>query len=519
MINVMIVDDEVDILYGAQMIIDWNKLGFNLCGLCNNSYEALEVFRRNLPDIVITDIRMPDIDGLTLAKLIKQECNDTKVIILSGYDDFNYAKTAISIGVSGYLLKPLDEIELSILLNKLKEEITLQKVSTHTDIKVDNALNHKIISQLLSSNTLDSKQIKNLRLKRVQLIIAKPDTPFLIGVIENSKFEEDFKQLSIYLRNETTIYYEQLFEETAIFVIEPSDNFTITREKLELSRISSTFSLAISPIITDIKTLRDVYVNIRTALDIDILFGLPGGIYNYRTMPLNMAKPPLYEFDFDKCKEELFKAMLSMDSTDVRKLFSYFLNIIRKNREHISAEMARMFWERLTLYAREILKQTFQAHTDILEDFDFGCDLMKHFPSMQQISEHLYTIISNTLNSIYEASWKNMNITVRQIMLYIRMNACNDISLKKVAEKFYLNQSYLSRIFREKTGTTFWTYVTEMRLEKAKEMLKNEYLSLYEIAHQCGFNNVKRLHAVFKKYLGCTPGEYRKQVAYNDTRN
>ena len=106
-----------------------------------------------------------------------------------------------------------------------------------------------------------------------------------------------------------------------------------------------------------------------------------------------------------------------------------------------------------------------------------------------------------------------MNTTIRQIMLYIRMNACNDISLKKVAEKFYLNQSYLSRIFREKTGITFWAYVTQVRLEKAKEMLKNEHLSLYEIAYQCGFNSVKNFHAVFKKHLGCTPGVYRKQIA------
>jgi spore germination protein YaaH/AraC-like DNA-binding protein len=177
------------------------------------------------------------------------------------------------------------------------------------------------------------------------------------------------------------------------------------------------------------------------------------------------------------------------------------------------AEMVHMFWEQLAVYSREILKETFQADIDILEEFDFSCNLMKHLPSMQQISDYLYSVLSNILNSIYETSWKNTPVIIRQIILYIRENACsNDMSLKRVAEKFYLNPSYLSRIFKEKTGITFWSYVTDMRLEKAKEMLKNDCLSLNEIALQCGLNSVKRLHAIFKMHLGCTPGEFRKQL-------
>jgi two-component system response regulator YesN len=513
MINVMIVDDEVDILYGAQTIIDWNKLGFNLCGLCSNSHEALEIFRRDKPEIVITDIRMPDIDGLTLAKLIRQECEQTKIIILSGYDDFNYAKTAIKIGVSGYLLKPLDETELTLLLNQLKEEISLQQISeTRKEKVIGNALNHKIISQLLSNKMPEKKQLDSLG-HRLQLIIAKPDTPFIMGCTENTKFETTFKKLSIFFRNNTSLHFEQLFEETAIFVIEASEHPVIKREALVSVNVNSSFSMIISPIISDPATLREVYNYIRTALDIDILFGLPGSIYCYQVIPSNMVKPPLYEFDFEKCKKEISEAMLSMNDMAIQELFSRFLTELRKNRTHISAEMARMFWKRLAVYSRSILKELFQANMDILEDFDFGCGLMEHLPSMQAISEHLYSLLRSALSSIYETPWKNMPIIMRQIILYVRANACREISLKQVAEQFYLNQSYLSRIFREKTGTTFWAYVTDIRIEKARGMLKNECLSLNEIAIQCGFNSVKRLHAVFKKKLGCTPGTYRKQVA------
>lgn len=513
MINVMIVDDEVDILYGAQMIIDWQELGFNLCGLCSSSQEALEVFRRYAPEIVITDIRMPDIDGLMLASLIKEERSETKVIILSGYDDFKYAKTAIKIGVCGYLLKPLDEIELTILLNQLKEEILLQQESvTWQESLVDHALSHKLISRLFSNDTPEKKEIESLGLYKVQLIIAKPDTPFIMGCIENTEFETIFKQLSIFFRNETSLYYEQLLEETAVFVIEASEQLVITKEKLMFAHINSSFSMVVSPVITDLTKLHTMYEHMRTALDIDILFEHPGGIYCYNSIPANTVKPPLYVFSFEKYKKLLSEAMLSANDEAIKKLFLRFLSELRENRAHISAEMARRFWDRLAIYSREILTQLYQADKEILEDFDFGCDLMKHLPSMQAISEQLYSLISTALHSVYEVAWKNMSITIRQVMLYVRANACNDISLKQVAEKFYLNHSYFSRIFREKTGTTFWSYVTDVRMEKAKEMLKNEYFSLNEVALKCGFKNVKRLHAVFKKHLGCTPGAFRKQI-------
>ena len=519
MIDIMIVDDELDILYGARSIICWNDLGFNLCKLCSSSSEAIDVFKCSKPEIVITDIRMPGIDGLELASVLKRECSDTKVIILSGYDDFIYAKSAIDIGVSGYLLKPLDETELTTLLEQLKEEIQQQQFSKMRREEfekrysmADNALNHKLLSHILFNEMPEKEQTVRLDLKSAQIIVAKPDTPFVKGYTENAEFEIVFKKLSIFLKDEASLYYEQLFEETAIYVIEAPKRFVLDKERLVQQNITGEFSMIISPIVTDVKKLGDMLKNICIAFDIDRLFGRPGSVYRYTSMPSNSIVQPIYDFSFKKYNSELSEAMLSLNEETIKELFSRYLEEIRANREHISPEMASEFWQRLVVFARDIFAQMFHADLSIMEDFDYGCYLIKHLPSMEAIADHLFSLITCTLHLIYDKSWNNMAILIRQIILYVRMNACDEISLKQVANKFFLNPSYFSRIFKEKTGTAFWAYVTEIRMTKAKEMLNNECNSYNDIAIECGFKSLKRLYAVFKKQLGCTPGAYRKQL-------
>lgn len=176
MINftIILADDEQQILYGMKNGIDWESLGFSVVGTAQNGKEALELIEEYHPDLLISDIKMPFMDGLELSKTIHENYINTKIILFSGWDDFEYARTAISYGVSQYIMKPIDYNEMQKLLTTMHEELEKEYAEKMNRTRLENIytesiplLRQQFFTQLLTETLTEdycTLQMKNLKL-------------------------------------------------------------------------------------------------------------------------------------------------------------------------------------------------------------------------------------------------------------------------------------------------------------------------------------------------------------------
>jgi len=538
MLKVIIADDEQKVALLIKSLIDWTGLGMELVGIAKNGAEALEILRQTDPDIIITDIRMPITGGLELISEAKEIKPSLEFIIISGYKHFDYAHSAIKYGVSDYLLKPIKQDELNSTLEKVKERIAGNAASLHE---------HERALRFEQDEKLDK------RLRLFDLIYSLDDSSVITQKSLNSEYLYNFEDDSLYR-----------------FVILKIDGASseIYSDGLKVftENIREMFIKALTPVCDDVEVafsdskgglvlgfkekniralsdaLKDVFDAVRIYHNI-----FPSAVYTMAGGPVAEEPAGLIgswkDAEWTLCERLLLGAGSFYKNLPVRDGAAGVSSLVKKTAEGLELAMDVMDFgaaERCVSEASDSLSKTNGlTGKDIISFavsvYDEWLTLSRHydssFPGAEKLrqafakdldvlssADDVYTYLLNTIKNSIKHILENLDrISGRPVSnakLYIRENYSKNISISDIADKEGFNVSYFSTLFKKETGQTFSEYLSNVRMNEAKRLLKETNLSVALVCEAVGYSDLKHFNAIFRKNAGIKPSEYRKLYSW-----
>jgi two-component system response regulator YesN len=539
--KLLIVDDEVEVRKGIINKIQWEELGYEIVAEAENGKEALELFEKTLPDVVLTDIKMPFMDGLELSRIIKEQYPTTRIIVMTGFDEFEYAHKAIKLNVSEYLLRPISAQELTDILTKVKrqmdEEIAeKENVEALRDYYRESIpiLREKFLASLVTS-AIKKQEIEE-KCKNYELNLKGESFMVSIVSIDENKVKENAEDLSTLnkstdegkalLKIAVLNIVEEIMEKynlgtvflndenvVMITISQDSDREAVSANTLnvleEIKRtvekfLKSTVTIGVGNVCEDITLLRHSYENAMAALDYRIFMGKNKIIWIEDIEPMSAKK-----LVFDESKERALSSSIKVGTTAeaAAAIDKFFEEIINSKASFKDYQIYIM--EMLTT----ILKAARDSNVDTDEIFGHNYNLFIDLHSLRNIQEAqgwFKGISIKIMNYIVQGRQDSYQLLVEEAKDYVKENYGNsDITINGVCSKLHISPTYFSFIFKKETKTTFINYLTNYRMESAKEYLRTTSLKTFEIADKVGYSEPNYFSYSFKKKFGVSPSEYR----------
>lgn len=513
MIKLLIVDDQKQVRKGLINTVNWNRLGYEVVTDVGSAEEAIEVIEETTVEVVLTDIVMLEMDGLNLVDYIKKHDMKIKTVILSAYQDFKYAKEAIHLDVEAYLTKPVDFNELYKTFTNIGEQIQEEEKIENKYKQLTEIKKKEMISELLFENyskLMEAHEYYELfGMDFLHLYFQVLILRFINAI--NDEMAEYVDKIQNII-NET-------FDKCYVYPINESEYVILVASTLEVNDIYDRLSTLIilekeinnMIIHTGIGNLYHDYKNISTsykealeALNLSGVYRI-NHIQHIKDINEN-GKNPLYVIS-KKQKTELLSYLIQNDN---EKLLAFIKKILNENIEVKSLDMksyCKMCVEILFVVS-SFLSENYETDTIDSVAIDFK-DIFNEI-SIIQIEAYLLEKVKDILFSVRSLKMKESHFLVNKIKDYINNNYFDELSLYAIAEKFYVHHTHLCRIFKDKTGTNFVDYVTEVRINRATELLTDYSLKVYNVGSLVGFKDPKYFSKRFKEYKGMTPSQYRK---------
>lgn len=518
--TVLIADDEKNIREGLKCILDWESLGFHICGEASNGEDALSSILQNNPSLVLLDIRMPKLTGIDIIRIAREQGYEGKFIILSGYSDFAYAQAAIRYGVDFYLTKPIDEDELLTSIQTIKQNLEEARLrQNHIEIyrtKAKDVILHEIITGTYHADGKDALSEEDFAKMELDADIYQVVIYEKFGTQpEDSSYS--FAEL-LNITNKGNHSFEH-FEEDNKDVILLKGQFAIHKFEDFLQHYEKKVPQAGSPLDSlflaygrPVRQLDEIYLSYEEAHTLmqRRFFCIQGQhTLGYRELPnlisthYSVTDIKLHEY----CDALINNIQASNRKQVASTLFSleeYLYNV------DASIESVKLFLTDLLLQLKESCSRLSRNNTNECS-MPSNSIIIDHIDSCHYLYE-IILYISEQVKSILDSQGGSSRESVLDdILYYIDNNYQTNIKLETIAPLFGYNSAYLGKIFTKATGQTFNSYIDHMRIEHSKELLLHRNMKVYEIAEQVGYHNVDYFHKKFKKYVGISPAEYRKQ--------
>lgn len=534
MLKVLIADDELKVCRLIQCLIDWKALGMEIVGIADDGMIACQMIQTHLPDIVITDIRMPGYDGLELIKNAKKLKEDISFVIISGYSQFDYAQRAIQYGVSDYILKPIRKKELentlkTILMKKNDREMQVQeKEAIITQLSsTERKLKGNLINELLldpskcaafpSIEELNREYCANFISPYFQLICIYP----IIGKEYSNIPVSNF--LLAKIRDMLEDFFGS-FSEISIACTDGQVFCLLNGNENDFQTLKRT----IKKIKNSLFTLRDVFSGLNTVIALSSLKN------NYREigMCIREVEDALLEkivhgsnsvIEYSK----LTKSSLSPDDyVDAALRKELLLHIETLNTEGIQSLILRLC-QRLAAASHITGKFTYLIYKDLADTYFYGTkhfgiqadkevlqeQLLENFSDFCCVEEAFKFLSGEFIRLLKEWQDEKQHQNSKPIRIakqYINEHYYEPLTLEILGEITELNPSYFSSLFKKETGSSFVEYLTDIRIQNAKQLLIKTTYGIIDISEEVGINNLKYFTKLFKKATGLTPTDYRR---------
>jgi two-component system response regulator YesN len=515
MYKVLLVDDEKIILQGISTLVEWDKLGTKLIGTAFNGKQAYEMVQQELPDIIITDIKMPVMNGIELIKRVKASYPKIRFIILSGHEEFDFAKQAMEHEVKYYLLKPCNHHKISDVLTSLVDELM---VENKKESYIQNTIHHlekalpqikeQFLKELLTNKSYGAKEWDYYRellnrkgiqnsVKLILLEINKANEYIYLFALKNI--------VSEIVEQTNSVLLSTTLDGRVVLLIEEQPNDQIIDALKQVQQIFSyyysfTLTIAISDS-GEIAGLRQLYQQTMECLKHRFYYG-EGSILtrcDLRSQAVSGEEP---QFDH----EYLVYALRSGNVLEVEQYtHEFFKQLISKLYD---IELVKAYSMEMYIV---IIRQ---AESLEMDEYFKRIILLQSMETLEQVKSFIGEVASEIAHRFYESQLSSQSQIVRRMLQYVNDNIADEsISLLKLAnEIMYMNADYLGKLFKKDTGFRFTTYIVHTRIELAKKLItsKDDAIIL-EIAEQIGFgNNPKYFSQVFKKETGYTPSDYKR---------
>lgn len=523
--TLLIADDEISIREGLRYIVDWDELGFSICGEASNGEDALRQILDLHPSLVMLDVKMPKMNGTEVIRLAREAGYQGKCIILSGYSDFKYAQEAIRSGVSSYLTKPIDEEELTETVSQIKEELFQEKErSCHFEAfqsKAKNAVLHELITGGLNT-PLSEEDIDHFHLRSDVYQIVLCENFHTLSAAAPYTFAELLRVTN----RDNNIFDHLVVDHKDIVLLKGSLGLNRLTDFLE--RFEENAPQAGSPLESmflaygrPVTALNDIYLSYQdasTLLDRRFFCAQEQHAIGYDTLPdfasLAAAAAPnaghvLDETAYSALAERLTGYIQSYNRKMMVESLSELENTLLKAPSGI-AEI-KLFLTDLYLKIRENVSRNY-ASLEI--PFAANSTVIEYIGNRKYLYE-IIRFLSEQFEMIMNAMGNPSRDTILDdVLYYIDHNFRSNIKLETIAPLFGYNSAYLGKIFTKSAGESFNSYVDHKRIEYSKQLLIENKLKVYEIAEQAGYKNVDYFHKKFKKYVGESPAEFRKRQGF-----
>lgn len=536
MIKTMIIDDEISILHGLKLLIDWKRYGFEIIDTATIANEAYEKICRLNPDVVITDIRLPDLSGLDLLNMILKSRPEIKSIVISGYQDFEYAKQAIACGAVNYLLKPIDKDELLDTIKKVgkmfEKKYEQPGDSSNKAGDEESLLILRFFSSLLTG-MIKNREVIEKKLEDFNISFDFKDYYTLVvaldmladGENENGFSQENMELIGFAAVNIIEEILSKHFkcivldsfnkEIIAVIATENSEYPYIMEILKKIQRtmtgfLKTTTTMGISKRYHDVLELSNSYNEAKNALKYKLLFD-KNSIIQYESVLEFIHNNFKIPVDIEKkiVNSVLYNEPGNMDSL-VSELF--------KNMEAQKASPEKIHNECVGILMN-IQRHCVEFGIDLNAVINGSIEKLNIFIEhnyLIELQKLLYYILIDISKSIAEQVTSSSQTLIIRICDYIKKNYAKQISLKTMGEKFFISPSYISKLFKEKTDNNFLEYLTRIRIEEAKKLLLNTEDKIYEIAQKVGYGNAKYFSQLFEKQTGLSPRDYREKMVGRD---
>lgn len=536
MIKVFLVEDEVVIRDAIHKMIPWTEYGFELIGEAKDGEMALPLIKKSEPDVLITDIKMPFMDGLTLSRLVKKDLPNTKIIIISGYDDFDYAKQAISLGIEQYLLKPISKAEFLEVLQGIRskyEKENAQKLyyqKFENEIKAYEKNAQRDFFELLVSEETDLQKIYEQADKLQIDIMAQSYNLVLFETGSKTDYqhvEDSYSKDSADVQNKIDEFFVQNKRNYQIFrnqqfnyavlikgdedeidqltaecieslkgIFEQSGNvewFICAGKKVErLSLMSQCYKEAM-------KSFAYRYLGYRYVFSYENLEG--------DTRDENMN---LQNIDMNAVRQEsIYNFLCNALEDEVDSFVKNYLQMIGGE-----ALRSKMFQQYILLNLHFCLTSFAEKlgydKLEIDEYLQMICD--ERVKSAEDLEKFIGAILRKGIKLREESSKGRNQSVIHTALQYMEENFTDDsITLNRVAGVANVSANHFSALFSQEMEQTFIEYLTALRMNKAKELLRCTDKRSGEIALEVGYKDPHYFSFLFKKTQGCTPSEYRNR--------
>lgn len=535
--KVFLVEDEYIVREGIKNNIDWEKNGYDFCGEASDGELAFPMISEKRPDIVITDIRMPFMDGIELSRMIKEEYPEIKIIILSGHEEFEYAKAAIQIGVEEYLLKPINGDELLQVVNRVAQKIKEENESRETLQEGEGDENFEYAKrQLLSSLIDDNASLSDAmeQGKKIHLNLMAQCYNIMMLKLQRKNKEQGFSQriLELYKTMEDTLKEQD--GQSIMFDRAPEGKvilFMGSGEE-EIRRNMDVFAgqfREILPEYEDVTYFGSVGVPVMRLRELGESYEAASHGFSYRflTEPNQIVDNHTV---FDQTRNEK-KFSCSIGSVDIQNLDKQKIEIFLKGGEMDEIHFFVEEYMKNTgdagknsmIFRQYIVMDMFFAASHFLTQITDGREqLGEPFESPEQMQK-IVSDLEATVVYIKELFTKVMQVrdaqttehnsdVVENAKKYISENYHDEeLTLNTVAHEVNVSPNHLSAMFSQKTGQTFVKYLTDVRMHRAKELLKCTSKRSNEICEEVGYRDPHYFSHLFKKNVGCSPIQYRER--------
>ncbi len=528
MYSVFLVEDEIVIRDGLKASFPWEQYGFAYVGDAADGEVALPLIRQTKPDVLITDIRMPFMDGISLSKMIKRELPNTRIIIISGFDDFSYAQEAISIGVDNYLLKPVTKDKLGEVMEDAKQKLDRESEKDNylEQFKAESQeyeqfarvrfFNQLVAGTLSVSDVYEKSEDLGLSLDATHYNLVLLDFSPMTGVNAAPTYSKHMARLSDQL-----LQYLKCCPEYLVFHLN-SNMYAIIVKGDETTIDSHTITL-----IENIERRCMVYED-----EINWYLAESGSISRFsefsrasqlanKRLSCRYMNPSGHIFtdedieaiansaENDSTTIDQRLVMLFLDNAEESEIEGFLDNLVNGQTKNSLKSNLFCKYFTMTMYmcVCDYLKKLGQDPDIVLDSSTRNTMENANNENVMEIVKELFSVaISRRKNEIGKQSKSQLSAAIRYVNEHY---TDSNLSLNEVAENVNISPSYLSAMFSKENQTTFVEYVTAKRMDKAKQLLSQTVEKTQTIAEQVGYKDPHYFSYIFKKTYGISPKEYR----------
>ena len=531
----MIVDDDPLICEWLANQINWNHIGFEVVYIANNGIDALHKFNEYNPDVIISDISMPKMDGIELLNSIKEYETGPQVVFLSDENDYPHVKQGILLGAFGYILKPINKDSLKELMKKVFDELMLKKQEEEKKQKIKEKMElfrERLLYDILRGKDYPLQKFDDI-VDEYGLNLHKGIVQ--VAIVEIGNFDDNSKELV------KSGKFDELTEKVRNEILKMADGFG------SISCVIGDMDIGILSVI--IQPLNDIKISefeeisysffskllekIKLDMDVRVTIGVGNIQNNIKEISLSYmgAKAALRhkyilggnrvinikEFDFDKQQKILYPAEREKLLTDyimtadekVLQSINNLFNEISIGSQGVLNRIAFAANQLVYNISRYIDSQ--YSYIKKLYDFNKFTDIdFTAFKSEEEIKEHFIYIVNDIMEVVKKYKPGHGNPIIKKACDYVLQHIDEDITLFTISDKLNLSKNYFCSLFKQETGYNFLEYVTTVKMEWAKRLLKEGNCKTYEVSDMLGYRESSYFSRLFRKYTDYSPAEYKK---------